>query len=199
MSWREVLGTANPVNNPSTQNTHNMHNGPEPGNSAYCAGSARNDSKLVEALTTACTELSICHLEVRNELVLEDIEEWHKGHISSDTLAAFASSLVQRREMDKGKVPAHFTEQAICKQCGPVWLWFSGKVQGCPWCWNRVNNKPIPRPCSINCANCHHFTRTDHPNLGHCSNGEPEATADLWDTDSRYCEQFYPNSHAGDT
>ena len=38
------------------------------------------------------------------------------------------------------------------------------------------------------CCDCAHFERTDHPNLGHCARGQPEAPAGLWDTDRRYCE-----------
>jgi len=99
---------------------------------------------------------------------------------------------MQRRERDQGKHPAHYTEQATCKHCGPIWLWFSGEVLGCPWCWNRAANKPIPRPCSVHCGDCIHFERIDHPHLGHCAKGKPEAIAGLWDTDRRYCECFLP-------
>jgi hypothetical protein len=42
------------------------------------------------------------------------------------------------------------------------------------------------------CSGCSHFKRTDHPHLGHCAKGEPEAIAGLWDVDKRYCEQFLP-------
>lgn len=40
------------------------------------------------------------------------------------------------------------------------------------------------------CEECQHFRRIDHPNLGHCASGEPEAIAGLWDTDRRWCESF---------
>lgn len=40
------------------------------------------------------------------------------------------------------------------------------------------------------CVDCAAFSRTDHPNLGHCTRGQPEAPAGLWDTDSRHCEQY---------
>lgn len=40
------------------------------------------------------------------------------------------------------------------------------------------------------CGDCAHFNRTDHPNLGHCAAGMPEAPAGVWDTDTRHCEQF---------
>ena len=41
-------------------------------------------------------------------------------------------TLLQRREMDQGKRPEHYTEQATCKHCGPIWLWLSSEILGCP-------------------------------------------------------------------
>ncbi len=117
---------------------------------------------------------------------------WRQGAISGDTLAVFARSLVQHREMGRGKRPAHYTERATCKHCGPIWLWFSGEMLGCPWCWNRAVDKPIPRPCPVHCGDCIHFGRIDHPHLGHCGQGEPEAIVGWWDMDWRYCERFLP-------
>lgn len=46
---------------------------------------------------------------------------------------------------------------------------------------------------SIACGGCVHFERTNHPQLGHCANGEPEAIAGLWDRDRRYCDNFFPH------
>ncbi len=34
--------------------------------------------------------------------------------------------------MYQGKRPDHYTEQATCKHCRPIWLWVSGEVLGCP-------------------------------------------------------------------
>lgn len=42
----------------------------------------------------------------------------------------------------------------------------------------------------ITCGECSHFERIDHPHLGHCAKGEPEAIAGLWDTNQRYCERY---------
>jgi len=50
---------------------------------------------------------------------------------------------------------------------------------------------PPPEPdYTATCGACRHLQRIDHPNLGHCEKGEPEAPAGLWDTDSRWCEQY---------
>ena len=146
MSWREVLKVTDTVADTITQNPHNAQKTFHTDNSADIADIAQADSKLVEVLATACRDVSITPMEVRDALSPEDLEDWHQGDISLKNLSAFAQSLIQRREMDKGRVPEYYTERAICKHCGPVWLWFAGEVLGCPWCWNRIANHPIPRP-----------------------------------------------------
>ena len=40
------------------------------------------------------------------------------------------------------------------------------------------------------CRDCALFHRIDHPNLGHCTEGQPEAITGLWDSDRRFCEHF---------
>jgi len=50
--------------------------------------------------------------------------------------------------------------------------------------------KPETYPNPIRCRDCAHFQRINHPNLGHCAKGEPEAIAGLWDADRRYCKQY---------
>lgn len=48
----------------------------------------------------------------------------------------------------------------------------------------------------VTCSGCGYFERINHHHLGHCSKGEPEAIAGLWDSDQRYCEQYQPKSNA---
>lgn len=58
---------------------------------------------------------------------------------------------------------------------------------------------PEPEPdYTTTCGACRHFERTSHPRLGHCSKGEPEAIAGLWDTDHRYCEQYLSGPEQSD-
>lgn len=97
-------------------------------------------------IINACHNLDITPAEIISTLSSQDIDDWNNGDMSTETLRAFARSLVQRREMNQGKVPASYTERATCKNCGPIWLWFSGEVHGCPWCWNRAKGRPVPRP-----------------------------------------------------
>lgn len=55
-------------------------------------------------------------------------------------------------------------------------------------------SEEVPKPTTVDlcvtCGACVHFERINHPSLGHCSQGEPEAIVGLWDTDHRYCERF---------
>jgi hypothetical protein len=54
----------------------------------------------------------------------------------------------------------------------------------------------IPRrfefPRIVTCGACCHFKRIEHPHLGHCTRGKPEAPAGLWGEDERTCECFTP-------
>lgn len=201
MSWRETLGVTPSTETPyahNSQNTQNAQNAQKPteqGNCADIADSAYEDreqeaSRLLEALADAGKGLAITPTEVKDALGAKDIEDWRKGAISVDSLAAFARLLVERNEMDQGKRPAHYTEHAFCQQCGPVWLWFSGKVLGCPWCWNHAAERPIPRPCAVSCGDCLHFQRSHYPHLGHCAKGEPEGIVGIWETEQRFCKRF---------
>ena len=194
MSWREALGTAAPPLS-STQSTQYSQKLEQHHLSADCADTAQeeNKSRLLEMLSNACKGLKINAVEVLEELSQEDIEAWEQGEVSVEALSAFAASLVDRRMMNQGKRPAHFTEKAECSQCGPIYLWSSETVHGCPWCHNRAEGLPIPRPGSIRCGHCIYFERVDyHPHLGHCAKGEPEAIAGLWDSDRRYCLLYVP-------
>lgn len=180
------------------------------GDCADCADIAYGDSKqnapnqnpeeiqsrLMEVLANACKGLEITPKAVHEALSPEDVEDWQRGEFSQEALTAFAGLLVDRRLMDEGKRPPSFTENGYCQQCGPVYLWSGGVVLGCPWCFNRAAGRPIPRPGSVRCGECRHFERIthpyQHPHLGHCAVGEPEAIVGLWDGDRRYCLRYLP-------
>lgn len=141
MNWRDVLGTKNVSN--STYNTQNSLTGT---NSTYSTYSTHKDAKLLDLLMVICKHLTINYQEVYESLSPEDIEDWYHGVINTEALTAFASAILQRREMDKGLVPKTYNCRAVCKSCGPIWLWTTGEVLGCPWCWNRAAGRPIPVP-----------------------------------------------------
>jgi hypothetical protein len=152
-------------------------------------------------LTAACADLPIPPEQVTAALAPEELAALKAGRLSADALAAFARALVSRRAMDAGECPAHYTAAAVCRHCGPVWTWAndgkdtarSAPLAGCPWCWNRLEGLPIPRPEPMPCAGCRHFMRSEHhPHLGHCGAGEPEAAAGLWGSDPRHCLRWLP-------
>ena len=96
MSWRETLGVTPSAETPYTHNSHNPQKPTEQGNCADIADSAYRDSeqessKLLETLADTCKGLDITPPEVKGALAPEDIDDWRKGAISADTLAAFAS------------------------------------------------------------------------------------------------------------
>ena len=195
MSLRDILDAEHSTKQPCAHNPHNPNNKKkttEVDNCADCADCAEGDSKLLETLASATRGLSITPAEVRDALAPEDILDWNNGDFNPETLRTFAKALEQQNIMERGEVPTHYTYRATCTSCGPVWLWFAGKVDGCPWCWNKAANKPIPRPVSVRCGDCQHFERTDRPHLGQCRKGEPAALAGLWDSDQRDCSLFIP-------
>jgi len=192
MSWREILGTKNielihPHNSQNTQNEYTNNS------SAYIANIVESESKLLEVLASICRDLTISPSEVRNSLAKEDLTDWCNSKISRDTLFVFAKSHAHRKELNQGKVPSHYKKIATCIRCGPIWYDTTATITSCPWCYNRLANKPIPRPIDTCCIDCKHFERIDHPHLGHCTKGQPEAIVGLWDTDKRYCERYLPS------
>ena len=159
-------------------------------------GSPIKLSLLDKSIGMAIGDLPVTVDEIRQALHEDEIERWDQSRISTRSLVNKALITLARSEINQGNIPAYFTKRAVCALCGPVWLWFEGNVSGCPWCGNRTRDLPIPRPRAVCCADCFHFKRIDHPHLGHCTKGQPEDVAGLWDGDHRYCEQYLPRSRA---
>lgn len=191
MSWRDILGVIN-SELPAPQNAQNTQNAPMDNHSAYFAHSAEQESKLLETLSSVCRGLIVNPREVLDALSSEDINDWCNSDISTSSLLVFAQSLAQSKIIQQGQVPAHFKSQAICLACGPIWFDEVKVMAICPWCYNRLSDKPIPRPINIRCADCDHFKRIAHPHLGYCKKDLPEPIAGLWDSDYRHCERYLP-------
>jgi hypothetical protein len=153
-------------------------------------GSPIKLSLLDKSIVMAIGDLPVTVAEIRQALHEDEIEGWNQCRVSTISLVNKAIITLARAEINQGSIPAYFKNGAFCEQCGPVWLWFEGNVSGCPWCANRINDLPIPRPQVVCCGDCKHFGRIDHPHLGHCAKGEPEAIAGNWDTDRRWCDYF---------
>ena len=149
-------------------------------------------SPLFETLAPLCRDSDITPREVVDALDEEDITAWQAGEIGPDALAAFIRALTIRRDIERGRRPEHYDQVATCAHCGPVWAWFEGNVWGCPWCRNRLNGGPIPRPERVRCADCARYEREKHPHLGICLAGERGGPAGLWDTTRRACVYWMP-------
>lgn len=84
--------------------------------------------------------------ELRAALSPEDLADIAAGDVDVETLRRFMRARDERRCLEQGEVPHHYRYVAHCQSCGPVWLWFPGKVFGCPWCHVRRNGGAVPRP-----------------------------------------------------
>ncbi|MDP7284407.1 MAG: hypothetical protein QGG61_08500 [Arenicellales bacterium] len=172
----------------------------------------RRDKPAILALLRTRDTSEVSPLAMTNEspslhgLTLAELEEaagedWPAVRDEPAMLEALAHAVVTRRQRERGECPSHWTEHCECAGCGLVLLWpgSPARVLGCPWCFNRAEGRPIPRPVAVTCGACRHFRRIDHPHLGHCAVGEPEAIAGLWDTDRRGCARWLPlEQHTGD-
>ena len=153
---------------------------------------AERDPSLIRELNRLTSDLDLSTQAVYEQLTDADIQAWQNGQIDTSHLRVTALSVRDERDRQAGKIPDGYTYPGTCEQCGPVWLSVTDKyVESCPWCENRNNGWPIPRPRSITCATCQHFQRTNHPHLGHCGIGvQSYAPAGLWDTDHHACRYW---------
>ena len=73
--------------------------------------------------------------------------DWAKLKDDPRGLHYLADVLHVRRLRERGEVPPTFTAIRECAACGPVFLesWTPERIEGCPWCLNRVKGLPIPR------------------------------------------------------
>ncbi len=73
-------------------------------------------------------------------------EDWEKIVNDPAQLKSFADLLAISEMRERGIVPDHYKAETECKHCGPVPIFedMPGKVQGCPWCFNRIKGLPIP-------------------------------------------------------
>ena len=76
---------------------------------------------------------------------LADLEAMPTG-LAVGFLRALATACVWTDMRRQGIAPLGWDQPATCKLCGPVLLWASMDVAGCPWCWNRRLGVRIPRP-----------------------------------------------------
>ena len=77
-------------------------------------------------------------------------EDWEGMKDNPELLEAFKSAVQDQKIKERGGVPLDYTATTHCKNCGDVFvppaLASGGNVLGCPWCWNKANSLPIPKP-----------------------------------------------------
>jgi hypothetical protein len=79
-------------------------------------------------------------------------EDWDDYKDNPKLLELWADLLFKNNLMKQGKIPNNFTAVTLCDYCGYVYvppaLVNNGSVLMCPWCWNRIQNLPVPKPIS---------------------------------------------------
>lgn len=118
-----------------------------------CAALKLAKPDLVSALGTldqvAQTVVGVTPTELWEIMDDEDRAELIAGRLDLATLTAFARAVRDRRLREQGERPPGWDSPAYCAGCGRVWLWEPVEVQGCPWCFNRVQGRSIPRPDAV--------------------------------------------------
>ena len=85
------------------------------------------------------------------EKVRQDVgdtgNDWDEIGSDPEKLKNYYELLMIGEMREKGIAPDHYTATTECIHCGPVPI-FEGvpeKVEGCPWCFNRIRGLPIPK------------------------------------------------------
>ena len=73
-------------------------------------------------------------------------DDWMEVSKDPAQLKAFGDWVAVSDMRERGIVPDHYSATTECKRCGPVPI-FAGctpKINGCPWCFNRIKGLPMP-------------------------------------------------------
>ena len=98
--------------------------------------------ELVERIKAEKPALTLSLERVRREAG----NDWVEVAADPMQLRAFCELLIIGDMRHRGIVPDHYTATTTCKHCGPVPI-FEGMpdaVNGCPWCFNRLEGLPMP-------------------------------------------------------
>ena len=73
--------------------------------------------------------------------------DWHDVSNDPEQLKAFADLLAIEDMRHRGIAPGRCTSTTECRGCGlvPIFEALPDKVDGCPWCFNRIKGLPIPQ------------------------------------------------------
>ena len=72
--------------------------------------------------------------------------DWPEISTDPEQLAAFKAAAETVEQIQQGIIPDHYTATTECGHCGPVPIFpgLPAKVDGCPWCFNRLKGLPMP-------------------------------------------------------
>ena len=73
--------------------------------------------------------------------------DWSDIESDPAMLETFAAAVQARRMSESGEIPPTWTDTTLCAGCGPVPIWRGcpQAVLACPWCFNRVSGRRVPR------------------------------------------------------
>lgn len=116
----------------------------------YEAPAGRLTPELRQALAAHKLEV----IAALHGLTLDDLRgisgpDWPECERDPAVLDALARSVQTRRMRERGIVPPHYTVLTFCRGCNAVVSIYPGvaeMVESCPWCFNRVAGRPVPKP-----------------------------------------------------
>ena len=120
-------------------------------------------------------------------LALAAGDDWPEVAERPEALASLGALIRTRQQRRRGELPLHYTQPALCRTCGPVYLWAEAprRVLACPWCLDPPA-VPFPRP-AVRCGTCGSFVPSETSpgdEIGRCLIDAPA---------SRRGEPLFPN------
>lgn len=104
---------------------------------------------VVATVAVVSPPASVSAITAEEETVIRDLAgaDWPEIEADPVLMGTFTRAVQVRRIREQGKVPEHYTAMTLCSGCGPVPIFpgASELVDACPWCFNRIAGRPIPR------------------------------------------------------
>ncbi len=90
---------------------------------------------------------TIMGYELKDILCCVDPNEYEELK-NQELLNVVAKWLYDERLMMQGIAPPQYIKHAVCRGCGPIFIFESSPVYvlGCPWCHVRAKGLKVPRP-----------------------------------------------------
>lgn len=103
---------------------------------------------MLEEVGTEMLQLAADHGLTANELRQTAGQDWPEIKADPALARAFATAVEIRQMREQNRIPPSYTASTTCAGCGPVPIWpgCPENVLACPWCFNRIADRPVPRP-----------------------------------------------------